>query len=58
MGNKSIIGIDLGTATTEAAIFRNGKVEMIENFDGAIVTPSAVGVDESGNLVIGDKAKA
>lgn len=54
----SIIGIDLGTATTEAAIFKDGKVEMICGFDGSIVTPSAVGVDESGNLVVGDKAKA
>lgn len=54
----TIIGIDLGTATTEAAIFRNGKAEMLRGFDGMVVTPSAVGVDESGNLVIGERAKA
>lgn len=53
-----IIGIDLGTATTEAAVFRDEKAEMILNFDGKIVTPSVVGLDESGNFVIGDKAKA
>ena len=31
---------------------------MIPSFNGSVVTPSAVGVDESGNLVIGEKAKA
>lgn len=54
----TIIGIDLGTATTEAAVFRDGKPVMICGFDGSVVTPSAVGVDESGNLVIGERAKA
>ena len=56
--SRTIIGIDLGTATTEAAIYRHGKPEMIPSFNGSVVTPSAVGVDESGNLVIGEKAKA
>ena len=41
--NDFIIGIDLGTTTTEAAIFRNGKVEMIPSFDGEKAIPSAVG---------------
>lgn len=58
MNEKTIIGIDLGTATTEAAVFRNGKPEMIPNFDGNLVTPSVVGMDESGNFIIGEKAKA
>lgn len=58
MNHKTIIGIDLGTATTEAAVFRNGKPEMIPNFDGNLVTPSVVGMDESGNFIIGEKAKA
>ena len=53
-----VIGIDLGTSTTEAAVYRNGKVEMIPNFDGKAVTPSAVGLDESGNFIVGEKAKA
>lgn len=58
MNNKTIIGIDLGTATTEAAVFCNGKAEMIPNFNGNIVTPSVMGIDESGNFVIGEKARA
>ena len=56
--NDLIIGIDLGTATTEAAVFRDGKADMILNFNEKIVTPSVVGLDESGNFVIGEKAKA
>lgn len=51
MNHKTIIGIDLGTATTKTAIFRNGKAEMIPNFDGNLVTPSVIGIDESGILL-------
>lgn len=58
MKKDIIIGIDLGTTTTEAAIFRNGKTEMILNVNHEIVTPSAVGIDETGNFIIGEKAKA
>ena len=57
MGQR-IIGIDLGTTTTEAAVYRDQKAEMILNFDGAIITPSAVGLDESGNMIVGEKARA
>ena len=53
-----IIGIDLGTSTTEAAVFRNGEPEMILNLEGSAVTPSAVGIDETGNWVAGARAKA
>ena len=52
------IGIDLGTSTTEASIYRSGKKELIPNPDGAVITPSAVGLDESGNWVVGERARA
>ena len=55
---SAVIGIDLGTSTTEAAVFRDGKPEMILNFDGEKVTPSAVGIDSDGNWVAGARAKA
>lgn len=58
MRADTIIGIDLGTSTSEAAIIRNGKPEMILNFDGEVITPSAVGVDADRNFVFGNKAKA
>lgn len=53
-----IIGIDLGTSTTEAAIIRNGKPEIILNFDGEKVTPSVVGIDDAGNMLAGGQALA
>lgn len=37
MTKDYVIGIDLGTTTTEAAIFRNGKTEMIINLNHEIV---------------------
>ena len=53
-----IIGIDLGTSTTEAAVYRDGRPEMILNLEKEIVTPSVVGIDEAGNWVAGARAKA
>ncbi len=53
-----IIGIDLGTSTTEAAVYRNGKVEMIPNPDGKFITPSAIGLDDNGEIIVGEKAKS
>ena len=55
---SAIIGIDLGTSTTEAALFRDGKKEMIPNPDGQVITPSVVGIDNSGNWVVGERARA
>ncbi len=54
---STIIGIDLGTSTTEAAIFRNGRKELILNPDGMVITPSAVGIEESGNWIVGNRAR-
>lgn len=55
---NTIIGIDLGTSTTEAAVIRDGQPVMIMNLENEIITPSAVGIDQSGNWVIGEKARA
>ncbi len=52
-----IIGIDLGTTTTEAAVYRDGQVVMIPNPEGKIVTPSVVGVDEKGTQIVGEQAQ-
>lgn len=53
-----IAGIDLGTSTTEAAVYKNGKPVMIKNFENEIITPSVVGLDEEGKFVIGERARA
>lgn len=55
---ETIIGIDLGTSTTEAAVIKDGKPVMIVNLENKVITPSAVGVDKSGNWVVGEKARA
>lgn len=53
-----IIGIDLGTTTTEAAIYRNGKVKMIPDLRGNYAVPSVVGIDDGGKFVVGERARA
>ena len=53
-----IVGIDLGTSTTEAAVIRDGKPVMIMNLEQEVITPSAVGLDQSGNWVVGERARA
>ena len=55
---SAVIGIDLGTSTTEAAVFRNGAPEMILNLEGEAIIPSAVGIDREGNWIAGARAKA
>ena len=55
---STVIGIDLGTSTTEAAIIRDGKPQMLMNLEGQIITPSFIGLDASGNWVVGEKARA
>jgi len=55
---NTIIGIDLGTSTTEAAVIRNGKPVMIVNLDGQTVIPSAVGINSDGDYIVGEPAKA
>ena len=55
---QTIIGIDLGTSTTEVAVIKDGKPVLLNNYDGTVITPSVVGVDESGNYIVGDRAKS
>jgi molecular chaperone HscC len=52
-----IIGIDLGTTNCACAAFRNGKVEMIPNSLGHVLTPSAVSIDDTGNILTGLAAR-
>ncbi|MCQ8264346.1 Hsp70 family protein [Streptococcus suis] len=52
-----IIGIDLGTTNSLAAIWRNNKVELIPNNLGDTLTPSVVGLSDEGDIIVGKFAK-
>lgn len=48
-----IVGIDLGTSTSEIAILEEGKAFVIPNHIGEIITPSAVLIEENGDILVG-----
>jgi hypothetical protein len=52
-----VVGIDLGTTTSEIAYIKNGKPEVIPNTLGSKITPSVVNLCEDGNILVGDMAK-
>ena len=53
----AIIGIDLGTTNSLAAVWRNGKSELIPNGLGEYLTPSVVSVDDDGSILVGAAAR-
>ena len=53
-----IIGIDLGTTNSLAAVWRDGKATIIPNALGQHLTPSCVGMDDDGTVLIGEAARA
>ena len=52
-----IVGIDLGTTHCVAACLGEGGPRLIPNALGEPLTPSIVGVDESGELLVGKPAR-
>jgi len=53
-----IIGIDLGTTNSLVAVWRDGKASIIPNALGKNLTPSCVGIDDDGSVLIGEAARA
>lgn len=53
----AIIGIDLGTTNSLAAVWRNGRSELIPNASGEHLTPSAVSIDDDGTVLVGRAAR-
>jgi len=51
------IGIDLGTTNSLIAVFEDAGPRLIPNALGEVLTPSAVGFAENGDLLIGQAAK-
>ena len=53
----AIIGIDLGTTNSLAAVWKDGRCQLIPNASGAYLTPSVVSVEEDGSILVGQAAK-
>jgi len=52
-----IVGIDLGTTNSAIAVWRDGAAELIPNSLGHTLTPSAVSLDDSGEVLVGLAAR-
>lgn len=52
-----IIGIDLGTTNSLAAVWKDGMPTLIPNALGGFLTPSIVSFDRDGTVYVGDMAK-
>ena len=52
-----VIGIDLGTTNSVAAIVDNGRPRVISDTGGGYLIPSVVAVDDKGNRLVGQAAK-
>ncbi|WP_269531148.1 Hsp70 family protein [Chitinimonas sp. BJYL2] len=52
-----IIGIDLGTTNSLVAVWRNAQAEIIPNALGHALTPSVVGLDDQGEVLVGLTAR-
>lgn len=53
----AIIGIDLGTTNSLASVYTENGVMVIPNSLGNRLTPSVVGLDDDGNVIVGEVAK-
>lgn len=52
-----IVGIDLGTTNSLIAVWHEGAPHLVPNALGELLTPSVVGVDEQGRIIVGRAAK-
>jgi molecular chaperone HscC len=52
-----MIGIDLGTTNSLCAVWRDGKAQIIPNVLGEHLTPSCVGIDDDGTVLVGKAAR-
>ncbi|MDR1047325.1 MAG: Hsp70 family protein [Treponema sp.] len=51
-----IVGIDLGTSTSEIACVIDGAPKVIPNTQGKLITPSVVHIREDGTTLVGEEA--
>ncbi|AXQ31157.1 hypothetical protein D0B54_21850 [Solimonas sp. K1W22B-7] len=52
-----IVGIDLGTTNSLAAVWRDGQAVLIPNALGQVLTPSCVSLDDQGQVLVGAAAR-
>ncbi|HSX55484.1 MAG TPA: molecular chaperone HscC [Sphingomonas sp.] len=52
-----IIGIDLGTTNSAAAVWRDGQAVLVPNQLGHLLTPSAVSIGDDGEVITGLAAR-
>jgi molecular chaperone HscC len=52
-----IVGIDLGTTNSLVGVWRDGAATLIPNALGHLLTPSAVGLSDDGELLVGLSAR-
>ncbi len=53
---EMIIGIDLGTTNSEVAALIDGQPRVIPDEQGRKILPSVVGIDEQGQILVGEPA--
>ena len=53
----AVIGIDLGTTNSLAAVWQQDRSRLIPNALGDVLTPSAVSIDEDGTVLVGEAAR-
>ena len=53
----AVVGIDLGTTNSLVTVWRDGSPVLIPNAFGELLTPSVVGLDDDGSVVVGKIAK-
>ena len=53
---EEIVGIDLGTTNSEIAFYRNNRPDVLADPRGRVILPSVVGVNEAGDLLVGEEA--
>ena len=54
---SKIVGIDLGTSTSEIAYLDQGKPIVIPNHLGKFITPSVVHIKKDGEIIVGEEAR-
>lgn len=54
---RNIIGIDLGTSTSEIAVLKDGRPELLQDAQGDRIIPSVVQLTPDGQVIVGTVAR-